>query len=61
MKINGKEYSEPETAAYINMLLHLLEDARPVLSMAFYADYRTQNKCDSVIFRIDQVLRSEKK
>lgn len=57
MEINGKYYTDTEAAAYINMLLHLLADARPLLSMAFFADYKLQHKTDSVIFRIDQTLR----
>lgn len=61
MEINGKYYTESEAAAYIKALLRILSDARPVLSMAFYADYRMQNKCDSVIFQIDQIMRNEKK
>lgn len=52
MEINGKYYTETEAAAYIKMLLHVLADARPVLSMAFYADYKLQHKADAVIFEI---------
>lgn len=61
MKINNKYYTETEAAAYINMLLHVLADARPVLSMAFYADYKLQHKADAVIFEIDQIMREVKK
>ena len=61
MEIKGKYYSESEAAAYINALLHILADARPVLSMAFFADYKLQNKADAVIFSIDQILREGKK
>lgn len=61
MEINGKYYTDTEAAAYINMLLHLLADARPLLSMAFYVDYKMQHKADNVIFRIDQTLRTTKK
>lgn len=61
MKINGKEYSEPEAAAYINMLLRILSDARPVLSMAFFADYHLQHKADAIIFEIDNVLKGDRK
>ena len=57
MKINGKEYSEPELRAYIDMLLRLLSDARLLLSAAFYADYKLQNKSDAVIFRIDSIQK----
>lgn len=61
MEINGKYYTESEAAAYIKSLLHILADARPVLSMAFFADYKMQHKADAVIFSIDQILRGEKK
>lgn len=57
MKINGKEYSEPELRAYINMLLRLLSDARPLLSAAFFADYKLQHKTDALIFRIDSIQK----
>lgn len=57
MKINGKEYSEPELRAYINMLLRLLSDSRLLLSAAFYADYKLQNKTDAVVFRIDSIQK----
>ena len=60
MKINGKYYSESEAAAYFNMLLKLLSDCKPVLSMAFFCDYKIQNKADELTARIDTVLRSEK-
>lgn len=61
MEINGKYYSETEAAAYIQALLNILADARSVLSMAFFADYKMQHKADAVIFSIDQILRGEKK
>lgn len=61
MNINGKYYSESEAAAYIQHLLRLLSDARSLLSYAFYADYKNQNKSDEVVARIDYILRSEKK
>lgn len=61
MEINGKYYTESEAAAYIKALLHILADARPVLSMAFFADYKLQHKADAVIFQIDQILREGKK
>lgn len=57
MKINGKEYSEPELRAYIDMLLRLLSDSRLLLSAAFFADYKLQNKTDTVIFRIDSIQK----
>lgn len=57
MKINGKEYSEPELRAYIDMLLRLLSDSRLLLSSAFFADYKLQNKADAVIFRIDSIQK----
>ena len=61
MKINGKFYSDSEAAAYFTMLLKLLSDCKPVLSMAFFADYKMQHKADELQARIDTVLRSEKK
>lgn len=61
MEINGKYYSDSEAAVYINALLHILADARPVLSMAFFADFKVQHKADAVIFQIDEILRREKK
>ena len=61
MKINGKYYSESEAAAYFIMLLKLLSDCKPVLSMAFFADYKIQNKADELQARIDTVIRSERK
>lgn len=61
MEINGKYYTDTEAAAYIKMLLHILADARPVLSMAFFANYKIQHKADAVIFQIDQILREGKK
>ena len=57
MTINGKFYTETEAAAYIKLLLHLIRDAREVITPAFYADYHIQNKADAVIVRIDSVLR----
>lgn len=57
MKINNKEYSEPELRAYIDMLLRLLSDSRLLLSAAFFADYKLQNKTDAVIFRIDCIQK----
>ncbi len=53
MMINGKYYTESEAAAYIQSLLKIISDARSLLSMAFYADYKLQNKTDEVIARID--------
>lgn len=63
MEINGKEYTDTEAAAaaYIKMLLHILEDARPVLSMAFFADFKMQHKADTIMFEIDNVLKGDKK
>ena len=61
MKINGKYYSESEAAAYFTMLLKLLSDCKPVLSMAFFADYKIQHKADELQARIDTVLRGQKK
>lgn len=57
MIINGKYYSESEAAAYIKLLLHILRDARAVITPAFYADYHIQNKADAVVVRIDSALR----
>lgn len=57
MKINGKEYSELELRAYIDILLRLLSDSRLLLSAAFFADYKLQNKSDATIFKIDIIQR----
>lgn len=57
MNINGKYYTETEAAAYIKLLLHILRDARAVITPAFYADYHIQNKADAVVVRIDAALR----
>lgn len=57
MKINGKEYSELELRAYIDILLRLLSDSRLLLSAAFFADYKLQNKSDAIIFKIDIIQR----
>lgn len=57
MRIGKKEYSEPELRAYIDMLLRLLSDSRLLLSAAFYADYKMQNKTDAIIFRIDSIQK----
>lgn len=61
MEINGKYYSEPEVAAYIKALLRILSDARPMLSMAFFADYHLQHKADAIMFEIDNVLKGDRK
>lgn len=61
MEINGKYYSESEAAAYIQALLRILSDARPVLSMAFFADYHLQHKADAIMFEIDNVLKGDRK
>lgn len=61
MIINGKYYSESEAAAYIQALLRILSDARPVLSMAFFADYKMHHKADAIMFQIDSVMKGEKK
>lgn len=60
MEINGKYYSESEAAAYINALLRILSDARPLLSMAFFADYHVQHKADAIMFQIDSILKGAK-
>lgn len=60
MNINGKTYTDEEAAAYIKMLLHILADVRPVLSMAFFADYHIQHKADAAMFQIDTVLKEVK-
>lgn len=60
MEINGKYYTDTEAAAYIKMLLHILADVRPVLSMAFFADYKLQHKADAAMFQIDTVLKEVK-
>lgn len=61
MEINGKYYSESEVAAYIQALLRILSDARPVLSIAFFADYKMQHKADTIMFQIDSIMKGEKK
>ena len=61
MTINGKFYTETEAAAYIQLLLHILSDARAVITPAFYADYHIQNKADAVVVRIDAALREGNK
>lgn len=61
MEINGKYYSEPEVAAYIQGLVRILVDVRPVLSMAFFADYHLQHKADEIMFEIDNVLKGDRK
>ncbi len=60
MNINGKYYTESEAAAYIQALLRILSDARPVLSMAFFADYHLQHKADAIMFEIDSIMKGEK-
>lgn len=57
MTINGKFYTDTEAAAYIKLLLHILRDAREVITPAFYANYHIQNKADAVVVRIDAALR----
>lgn len=61
MNINGKYYTESEAAAYIQALLRILSDARPVLSMAFFADYHLQHKADAIMFEIDNILKGNRK
>ena len=61
MNINGKYYTESEAAAYIQALLRILSDARPVLSMAFFADYHLQHKADAIMLEIDNVLKGDRK
>ena len=61
MMINGKYYTESEAAAYIQSLLKIISDARSLLSMAFYADYKLQNKTDEVIARIDSAKAVKEK
>jgi hypothetical protein len=61
MNINGKYYTESEAAAYIQALLRILSDARPVLSMAFFADYHLQHKADAIMFEIDNILKGDRK
>lgn len=60
MKINDKYYTESEAAAYIQALLRLLSDARLVLSMAFFADYKMQHKADAVMLQIDNFLKGNR-
>lgn len=61
MQINGKEYSDPELKAYVNMLLRVISDCRPILSMAFFADYKMQHKADAICFQIDNIMKGDKK
>ena len=61
MMINGKYYTETEAAAFIQLLLHILSDARSVITPAFYANYHIQNKADAVVVRIDAALRQGEK
>lgn len=61
MTINGRYYTESEAAAYIKLLLHLIRDAREVITPAFYADYHIQNKADAVVIRIDAALSEGEK
>lgn len=61
MEINDKYYTESEAVAYIQALLRILSDARPVLSMAFFADYHLQHKADAIIFEIDNILKGDRK
>lgn len=45
-------------------LIELLKDARKTLSMAFYADYKIQNKSDEICAKIDKFMyeiKEEKK
>ena len=60
MQINGKYYTDTETAALIKSMLHILADVRPVLSMAFFADYHMQHKADAAMFQIDTILKEVK-
>lgn len=60
MQINGKYYTDTEAAAYIKMLLRILADVRPVISMAFFADYHMQHKADAAMFQIDTILKEVK-
>lgn len=60
MEINGKYYSDSEAAVYINALLHILADVRPVLSMAFFADYHLQHKADEIMFQIDSIIKEKR-
>lgn len=61
MEINGKYYTDTEAAAYIQALLRILSDARPVLSMVFFADYHLQHKADAIMFEIDNILKGDRK
>lgn len=60
MQINGKYYTDTEAAALIKSMLHILSDVRPVLSMAFFADYHMQHKADAAMFQIDTILKEVK-
>ena len=41
-------------------LIELLKDTRKVLSYAFFADYKLQNKSDAICFKIDEFLKEVK-
>ena len=61
MMINGRYYTETEAAAYINCLLALLTDVRPLLSYAFFADHKLQSKADKLIAQIDSIPKGASK
>lgn len=60
MKVNRKNLTEAEAISLIQVSLKLLEDAQHLLGMAFFADFKLQNRADEVRARIDATLRRVK-
>lgn len=60
MKVNRKNLTEAEAISLIQVSLKLLEDAQHLLGMAFFADFKLQNRSDEVRARIDATLRRVK-
>lgn len=60
MKVNRKNLTEAEAISLIQVSLKLLEDAQHLLGMAFFADFKLQNRSDEVRARIDAQLRRMK-
>lgn len=60
MKVNKKNLTEAEAISFMQVSLKLLEDAHYLLGMAFFADYKLQNRADEVRARIDAQVRRVK-
>lgn len=60
MKVNKKNLTEAEAISLIQVSLKLLEDAHYLLGMAFFSDFKLQNRADEVRARIDAQLRRVK-